>query len=69
MTVLVSIEIETETGVMRRYDSRMEPGKRLRHICDDLDWDAIRQAGVERQVVLDFRTVPPWRLHVSQRPA
>lgn len=65
MTILVSLD--TKTGVVRRYDSRVKD-RPLRYICDDLDWGAVCAAGEDRNVVGDFYAYPLPRYHVTVRP-
>ena len=61
MTVLVSID--TESGVMRRYDSRLKHahGGWCRYECKDIDWQAVYAAGWEHGIVREFYQAPSWQ--------
>lgn len=64
MTILISID--SESGEMRRYDSRMRAGRGgwCRYVSKDIDWPAVRAAGAERDVIHTFMFAPSWRDHV-----
>lgn len=65
MTLFVSID--TESGALRRYDTRMRnlAGGWCRYIWRDPDWDAIRALGQELVVVRSFYRQPPHWAHVT----
>lgn len=65
MTIFVSVD--TETGTMRRYDTRMRGvlSGWCRYVWRDADWPAIRAAGEDRTVVQEFYNRPPHWAHVS----
>lgn len=65
MTILVSID--TESGVMRRYDTRMRGAEVgwCRYKCEDVDWEAARAARKDAGVVRDFFYNPSGRDEIS----
>lgn len=63
MTIFVSID--TESGAMRRYDSRYRGGDQdwCRYECLDIDWDFVHAEGRAQDVVHSLFFAPSWKDH------